>query len=206
MLSKVETRNEEPPMDYGLTQTQLTVITALSGGASTLTAAAEAGIHRNTIFNWRRNCLSFQHALAHAHYDRALAVREKAEDLLDLSTQTIRNILEDPKAPASVRLRAALAILQTAITPPEPKKQVMLEIEKIKTLTNTEIAPEPQPIAQPPAAVTPSANLQKTHNPAQQPFVRITPDIGRNQLCPCGSNLKYKKCCLNKPVPLAVAA
>jgi len=23
--------------------------------------------------------------------------------------------------------------------------------------------------------------------------------IGRNQLCPCGSGLKYKKCCLNKP-------
>ena len=22
--------------------------------------------------------------------------------------------------------------------------------------------------------------------------------IGRNQLCPCGSGLKYKKCCLNK--------
>ena len=23
--------------------------------------------------------------------------------------------------------------------------------------------------------------------------------IGRNQLCPCGSGIKYKKCCLNKP-------
>lgn len=22
--------------------------------------------------------------------------------------------------------------------------------------------------------------------------------IGRNDLCPCGSGLKYKKCCLNK--------
>ncbi len=25
--------------------------------------------------------------------------------------------------------------------------------------------------------------------------------IGRNQPCPCGSGKKYKKCCLNKPVP-----
>ena len=24
----------------------------------------------------------------------------------------------------------------------------------------------------------------------------ITTDIGRNDLCPCGSGLKYKKCCL----------
>ena len=25
--------------------------------------------------------------------------------------------------------------------------------------------------------------------------------IGRNQPCPCSSGKKYKKCCLNKPVP-----
>ena len=24
------------------------------------------------------------------------------------------------------------------------------------------------------------------------------PDIGRNESCPCGSGLKYKKCCMNK--------
>lgn len=25
-----------------------------------------------------------------------------------------------------------------------------------------------------------------------------SPKIGRNDKCPCGSGLKYKKCCLNK--------
>ncbi|MBK5101444.1 MAG: SEC-C domain-containing protein [Desulfobacteraceae bacterium] len=25
-----------------------------------------------------------------------------------------------------------------------------------------------------------------------------SPKIGRNEPCPCGSGLKYKKCCLNK--------
>src|SRR5688572_168525 len=25
--------------------------------------------------------------------------------------------------------------------------------------------------------------------------------IGRNQLCPCGSGKKYKRCCINKPEP-----
>ena len=34
--------------------------------------------------------------------------------------QTIRDILADPKASPSVRLKAALAILQTATTPPAP--------------------------------------------------------------------------------------
>ena len=31
--------------------------------------------------------------------------------------------------------------------------------------------------------------------PGQQPFVRDTPKIGRNDPCPCGSGKKYKKCC-----------
>lgn len=30
---------------------------------------------------------------------------------------------------------------------------------------------------------------------SQQPFVRQTPKIGRNDPCPCGSGKKYKKCC-----------
>lgn len=30
------------------------------------------------------------------------------------------------------------------------------------------------------------------------------PKIGRNSLCPCGSGLKYKKCCLNKTKPPVV--
>ncbi len=25
------------------------------------------------------------------------------------------------------------------------------------------------------------------------------PKVGRNEPCPCGSGLKYKKCCLSKP-------
>lgn len=28
-----------------------------------------------------------------------------------------------------------------------------------------------------------------------QPFVRPTPKIGRNEMCPCGSGKKFKKCC-----------
>ena len=29
-----------------------------------------------------------------------------------------------------------------------------------------------------------------------QPYVRETPKVGRNDPCPCGSGKKYKKCCL----------
>ena len=29
-------------------------------------------------------------------------------------------------------------------------------------------------------------------------LVRRVPKIGRNEKCPCGSGIKFKKCCLNK--------
>ena len=29
--------------------------------------------------------------------------------------------------------------------------------------------------------------------------IRVAPKPGRNELCPCGSNLKFKRCCENKP-------
>src|SRR6266568_1375016 len=110
--------------DYGLSSQQLAVICALSSGATMTTAAEQAGVHRNTIANWRRNDLPFQHGFAHAQYDRALYFREKLEDLVDLAIQSLRDILADPKASPSVKLRAVLTITATACTPPAPKKQV----------------------------------------------------------------------------------
>lgn len=94
-------------------------------------AAEQAGVHRNTINNWRRNSLPFQQALAGAQYDRALCFREKMEELVDLACHTLDEILLDSNAPAGVRLKAALAIIQIATNPPAPKKQVQLDIEKI---------------------------------------------------------------------------
>ena len=35
---------------------------------------------------------------------------------------------------------------------------------------------------------------------------REHPKVGRNDLCPCGSNLKYKRCCLMNPQNLPKAA
>jgi len=33
--------------------------------------------------------------------------------------------------------------------------------------------------------------------PKPKTQVRITPKVGRNDLCPCGSGKKFKKCCDN---------
>src|SRR5215467_4461561 len=103
-------------IDLGLSSQQLQVIDALSDGATSTAAAAQAGIHRNTIANWRRNDLTFRAALGHAHYDRALVAREQYESRLDRALETIDDILADPKAPASVRLKAAISIVEKAST------------------------------------------------------------------------------------------
>jgi hypothetical protein len=73
--------------DSGLSTQQIAAICALSSGATSTDAAAQAGVHRNTIANWRRNLLPFHYALANAQYDRALFFRD------------IRQILTDPQAP-----------------------------------------------------------------------------------------------------------
>ena len=38
----------------------------------------------------------------------------------------------------------------------------------------------------------PSKNGERPSNP--QPFVRVSPKVGRNEPCPCGSGKKYKQC------------
>ena len=252
-------------MDFGLSHQQLAVICALSSGATAIAAAEQAGIHRNTISNWRRNSPPFQEALAHAQYDRALFFREQAEDRAGRAFKTIDEILNDPKAPASVRLKAALAIIQIAINPPAPKKQIEFDIELVakqsppqavtqdQTVTQDQPAPVPPepadrlhhdapsaeptivhkgaqpggpttmhneanpgpvnnpaqpapPPPQPQSAVNPRpVVLEKPHIPAQQPYRRPEPKVGRNEPCPCGSGQKFKKCCLDKP-PFAAAA
>ncbi len=42
--------------------------------------------------------------------------------------------------------------------------------------------------------------LVKTHEPPDYPrpetYQRMEPKVGRNKPCPCGSDKKFKKCCL----------
>jgi transposase-like protein len=202
-------------IDSGLTLEQLEVIDALSSGASLTDAAAQAGVHRNTVAYWRRNFPRFQTALAHAQYDRALLFRERAEALVDLAFQTLRDVLTDPKASPSVRLKAATFIIEKAVAPPPPKPDKPLTFNDLFSAPIPEdeaIEPQdeaPQPAA-PAAQNCTTANHSQTrytmHNDAQthkdaqkpEPYRRPDPKIGRNEACPCGSGQKYKHCCLGK--------
>ena len=58
-----------------------------------------------------------------AQQERAFVLREKAEEMIDLAFNTLKSILSDQKASASVRLRAALAVVKIVTTPVPPQKR-----------------------------------------------------------------------------------
>jgi transposase-like protein len=195
--------------DSHLSDRMSQVIDALSSGANLTEAAAAGGVHSNTIANWRRNSPQFQHALAHAQSDRALMFRERAEDLADLAFDSLREILSDPEASPSVRLKAATFIIRTAMaaTPQKAYKPLNLnDLFNAPPDSDLPAAPEEgeaeqvKPAESAFAQECTTANPQNLHNDAQKPesYRRPKPKIGRNHPCPCGSGHKYKRCCLGK--------
>lgn len=171
-----------------LTPAQLQVLDALLSGATLTAAAAKAGVHRNTVANWRASSLSFRNALATAEYERALLHREKAELLVNLAYQQLASLLADPKTPASIRFKAIQYIIDTASTPPAPKTETIPDFE-FAAAPNTAAAAPKKPV--------------DVHNPAQSPDTgpAAAPSVvtGYNDPCPCGSGQTFKRCCLTKP-------
>jgi hypothetical protein len=196
---------------YILNPPQLKVIDALSNGASMTDAAAQAGIHRNTIANWQRISPDFREALAVTRHDRALLYRDRAVELADLAFEALRAVLTDPKSSPSTRLRAALYIIDKVSTPPKFENEEPANLDDM--LAAMEEAAQPHLAQQqPPEPANDAQNCTTLHNDAQpepasqlhnfaQPpetYRRPEPKIGRNELCPCGSGRKYKHCCLGK--------
>ncbi len=139
------------------------VLALLSAGHTATAAAASAGIHRNTVGNWLRSS-AFRQALTHIQYQKALLWRENAEALAPAAFDTIRQIMANPRAAASVRLRAALAIKETVMSPlpahPDDQQRTISmhnDAQPVSLLPELLEAPEPQPEPAP------------VHNPAQPP-------------------------------------
>jgi transposase-like protein len=202
---------------FNLTPQQIQVVDALSSGATMTGAAAQAGVHRNTIANWRRDSLDFRDALTHAQHDRAVLYRDRAIELADLAFDALRRVLTDPESSPSALLRAATFIIDKVSTPPiADKVKPPSMVDLFTAMTEFDRARySPQSFAEPPAVaqectivhngaqpeVAPETVFQM-HNSAQPPetYRRPEPKIGRNDSCPCGSGRKYKHCCLNHAV------
>jgi AcrR family transcriptional regulator len=85
-------------------------LTLAYGG--TVSAAADAiGVHRSSIYNWFKSDPNFKQAVEQIRRDRNERLSDQMRELEALALARLRRLLEDDSVPASVQLRAALAIL-----------------------------------------------------------------------------------------------
>jgi hypothetical protein len=178
------------------------VLSLLAAGSTVLAAAGASCVHRNTIHNWRRTSPPFRNACETLAHERSLEWRDEMHSLAPLAIATLRNTLTSAESSPGLRLRAALAVLKHVTTaPPAPAPSAIEVPAPIEA---------PAPIESPAATETapPSGPVQENfvHNSAQPgppaPYRRTVPKTGRNEPCPCGSRLKFKRCCLDqRPQP-----
>jgi transposase-like protein len=95
-----------------LSAVQQQVVAALARGRTITAAAAEAQLHRSTIYNWLNTLRAFNAALADARSQYAEQLRDEMKELSATALETLRTLLQDPQTSSTVRLRASLAILE----------------------------------------------------------------------------------------------
>jgi phage terminase small subunit len=167
---------------------QAQVVAALAQGRTVTSAAQEAGIHRNTIYNWLDEP-AFKTAVDEAQREYVAILSDGMRDLAALALETLRNLLEDPKTPPAVRLKTALAVLQR---PHFPQRGWQLP-ERIED-------PREQRVVDNLAEIKADYDAMRMTDAINASAVRQVPDqpeppIARCGPCPCGSGLKYKRCC-----------
>jgi transposase-like protein len=171
-----------------LSPAQAQVIAALACGQSVTAAAREAGLHRSTIYNWLQHEPQFKTAVESAQREYVEILNDGVRDLAADALRTLRELLNDPNTPPAVRLRTALAILQRPHFPaqgwnlPEsielPHRQRILDgLADIK------------------ADYDAGRMTDAIEERAKQKESADSPPTARSAPCPCGSGVKYKRCC-----------
>ena len=161
-----------------LTPIQNQVLASLVAGLSVTAAAREAGVHRTTVHLWTRSLPDFARAYLTLRQQRADRLADELGDLVDLAINTFRQLLSNESASASARLKAAMEIVK------------IVEAQRPTTLSTALADPKFEKLD----TGLRVAELVKT--PKAAPAPKPTP-VGRNAPCPCGSPLKYKRCCGN---------
>ncbi|MFN7938976.1 MAG: SEC-C metal-binding domain-containing protein [Bryobacteraceae bacterium] len=181
-----------------LHQQQLEAIKALSSGLSATAAADAIGVHRTTIHHWCRTIPAFRDTLEATKNAYIDTYRDAMNSLAAPAIRILKTTLEDPATPPALRVRTALAIIKFVTTPeksPSPKQHDSDQLLDAAYLAGYNAAlqqetPSDNEIHHNSSLSTPDETPQETA-PASSPE-KHTP---RNSLCPCGSKLKFKRCC-----------
>jgi hypothetical protein len=211
-----------------LTPTQLEVLGALVKGSSVTAAARAAGLHRTTIHHWSRVLPDFRALLQDARNSRAEAVADSLYDLSDKAIDAVRNVLEDQEAPVTQRLKAALAVINSAVSRPRALPTGNITAEEFDLIVDDIFEMESptgdgldqteetaEPAASPCIAAEPSPEIHhissqfitKEEIPSSRSETPpAPPQTPRSAPCPCGSGQKFKRCCGRGAPPVLYAA
>ncbi len=162
---------------HDLSPEQAQVAAALAMGSSVTAAATAAGVHRSTVHNWMKDSQTFRDAAQQALADCRQQIQDEMVDLTTLAIKTLRQVMEDPKASPSVRLKAALAMLN--------RRKWTSPLETL----------QPKPAPQPEMTEQFLQELWELGGKVPTDLKPAATETPRNALCPCGSGLKFKRCC-----------
>jgi hypothetical protein len=194
-----ETQRYSPDPD--LSPVQHHVLSLLAQGVSTTEAAAAAGVHRNTVGTWRRTTPAFARELEFAARERSMFWHDQAAALAEKAVMVLSEILDDKSASPSLRLRAALKVIDMASDPqPRPMKPFptsAAEAEAVHGRTLLLHSLMNEQVNEPETTENVQHSAQSRTAPSTNQPVRRAPEPGRNTPCPCKSGLKYKRCCAN---------
>jgi AcrR family transcriptional regulator len=139
--------NPDPVGKLFAAQTKAALTLAYGGTVSA--AADSAGVHRSSIYNWFKSDPHFKQAVEKIRRDRNERLIDQMRELESLALARLRRLLEDDSVPASVQLRATLAILNR---PKEPSGREDWNVPRTESLGAT-LNRKPL-VAEPPALNT----------------------------------------------------
>ena len=192
----------------GLSQPQLRALNALVTGSSVTDAAIAAGVHRCTVHTWCRGHKLFRSALEDSKRIQAEVVIDHYRGLVETAVLTLRDILTDLDCAPGIRLKAALAVLNTVSAVPKQEKEEMFYLDEAAEAGITvpaAVEPETtQPETAQPGIALPATQSAGSEAEPEASGPAIDDDIAHSpaSACLCGSGKKFWRCCGADPVPL----
>ena len=94
-----------------LSPRQAQAAVALARGATVTRVADSLGVHRSTVYSWFKSDRLFRAAVTELQRERYERMNDEMREMEALAFTALRQILQDPEAPAGVRFRTAMAVL-----------------------------------------------------------------------------------------------
>lgn len=90
---------------------QRKALAAFAAGKTVSRAAEAAGVDRSSVYRWLRGEPSFIAEVNRIREERVTSIQSKLREMSETAVEVLHKILLDEKAPASVRFKIALAVL-----------------------------------------------------------------------------------------------